>query len=77
MKIIQYKKDGSAKIEFSKLEIKIINEKKCFDLPAESLKHIVNNLMSIIVNFQENFPEDIKKITSVGEGKDLIKSKDE
>ena len=33
--------------------------------------------MSIIVNFQENFPEDIKKITSVGEGKDLIKSKDE
>ena len=77
MKIIQYKKDGSAKIEFSELEIKIINEKKCFDLPAKSLKHIVNNLMSIIANFQENFPEDIKKITSVGEGKDLIKPKDE
>ena len=77
MKIMQYKKDGSARIEFSELEIKIINEKKCFDLPAESLKHIVNNLMSIIVNFQENFPEDIKKITSVKESKDLTKPKDE
>ena len=72
MRIIQYKKDGSAKIEFSKLEIKIINEKKCFDLPAESLKHFVNNLMAIVVNFQENFPEDIKNIQSFGEGKDSI-----
>jgi|TARA_R100001163_G_C4930104_1_gene106422 hypothetical protein len=77
MKIMQYKKDGSARIEFSELEIKIINEKKCFELPAESLKHIVNNLMSIIVNFQENFPEDIKKLNSLGGGKDLIKPKDE
>ena len=33
MKIIQYKKDGSAKIEFSKLEIKIINEKNVLNFP--------------------------------------------
>jgi len=60
-------KDGSCEIFFSDTEIKIINNKKNLKLNAESLRHFNNNLMRIIVELNNNLPENIKNLQTTTE----------
>jgi len=55
-------KDGSCEIFFSDNEIKIINDKKNLKLNAESLRHFNNNLMKILVELNDNLPENKKNL---------------
>ena len=54
------KKDGSCTLNFSEEEIKIIQNKKSIHFTAEALRHFGNVLMSMIIQFNENFDEETK-----------------
>tara|TARA_R100001163_G_scaffold65742_1_gene64411 strand:- start:1486 stop:1707 length:222 start_codon:yes stop_codon:yes gene_type:complete len=62
MKIIQNKKTGSAKIEFTKQEIKILNKKGFFYLPAKAMKHLTNTFAMMAADFNENFNKKEKDL---------------
>jgi len=58
------KKDGSCILNFNEEEIKIIQNKKSIYFTAEALRHFGNNLMAMIIKFNENFDEKTKNIMS-------------
>tara|TARA_R110000787_G_scaffold238814_1_gene345000 strand:+ start:21 stop:269 length:249 start_codon:yes stop_codon:yes gene_type:complete len=55
-------KDGSCILYFSEEEIKIIQNKKSIHFTAEGLRHFGNVLMRMVMEFNNNFDEKIKKI---------------
>jgi|TARA_R110000787_G_C13207889_1_gene424810 hypothetical protein len=60
MKFIQYK-DGSCDLKFSfKERITLFIRGKIIFTPT-ALKYFGNNLMKILVDFQNNFDEDLKR----------------
>ena len=60
MKFIQYK-DGSCDLKFSfKERITLFISGKIIFTPT-ALKYFGNNLMKILVDFQNNFDEDLKR----------------
>ena len=78
MNFIQ-KKDGSCTLHFSEDEIKIIQNKKSIYFTAHALRHFGNVLMRMVMEFNNNFNDDIVKIKtnddSVIEGKDIDDNK--
>jgi len=60
--IFNQKKDGSCDIEFTKEELEIIAEHKKIFLPAEGLRHFGNALVKMVVDWNMNFNEDVKKL---------------
>jgi hypothetical protein len=58
MKFKQYE-NGSCDIEFSKEEIKTLNEKGKLHLSDEALKHFGNNLVKMVIDWQIKFKENI------------------
>ena len=62
--IFKQYKDGSCDIEFSKQEIKILNEKGKLHLSNENLKHFGNHMIKIISDWHLNFNKDILKKTT-------------
>jgi len=64
MKIIQYKKDGSAELQFSWKEVFIILRKRKLVFSAEALRHFGNNLVRIVSTWNMHFNEDLKKKTT-------------
>lgn len=62
MRIKQNNLTGDAIIEFSDSEIKIINTNKNLKLTKEGLKHFGNVLVKIVVDFQNNFDSETKKL---------------
>lgn len=63
MKFIQHK-DNSLDIIFEEDEIKIINNKKKLHLPPETLKHFSNVFTKIIMDWNLNFNDDLKKLST-------------
>lgn len=64
MIIKQNKKDGTAEIIFSWKEIWTLIKKRRLKFTAESFKHLTNNFIKIIMEFNENFDDNIqRKIT--------------
>jgi hypothetical protein len=63
MKFKQYE-NGSCDIEFSKEEIKILNEKEKLHLSDEYLRHFGNSLMKIIHDWNTKFNEKTKNIST-------------
>jgi hypothetical protein len=61
MKFIQ-KNDGSCDIVFEEQEIKIIKEKKKLHLTALTLKHFGNNIARILMDWNSNFNDELKKL---------------
>jgi hypothetical protein len=61
MKFIQ-SKDGSCDIFFDEQEIKLINDNKKLHLPAVTLKHFGNAMAKIIMDWNVNFNDDVKKM---------------
>jgi len=61
MKFLQ-KEDGSCDIIFEKHEIKIIQEKNKLHLPPETLKHFGNVIAKIVMDWNINFNDEIKKL---------------
>ena len=78
MNFIQ-KEDGSCTLHFSKEEIKIIQKKKSIHFTAEGLRHFGNVLMKMVIEFNNNFDNDIAKIStkedSVIKGKNVDDNK--
>lgn len=58
MKILQNKKDGSAKIIFTDDEIKIINNKKGLEFDAMGIRQFSNHLVKIAIDINSYIPED-------------------
>jgi len=58
MRFIQYE-NGSCDIEFSKEEIKILNEKGKLHLSDENLRHFGNNLVRIVADWNIKFNQKI------------------
>tara|TARA_R100001460_G_scaffold66765_1_gene107040 strand:+ start:699 stop:917 length:219 start_codon:yes stop_codon:yes gene_type:complete len=69
MEIRQYK-DGSGEIIFSDKEIKIIGQRGNLKFTPEGLRHFGNNLVKIVAEFQLNFDQKTKNISSQ-EGDDI------
>ena len=73
------KKDGSCILHFNDEEIKIIQNKKSIHFTAEGLRHFGNVLMRMVLEFNDNFNDDVAKIqtrnNSVIEGKDVDDNK--
>lgn len=73
------KKDGSCVLHFSEEEIKIIQNKKSIHFTAEALRHFGNVLMRMVMEFNNNFEDDIAKLStntdSVIKGKDVDDNK--
>tara|TARA_R100001440_G_scaffold16293_7_gene27783 strand:- start:6640 stop:6858 length:219 start_codon:yes stop_codon:yes gene_type:complete len=61
MKFIQFK-DGSCDILFEEHEIKIINKNKKLHLPAVTLRHFGNVLSKMVMEWNVNFNDDVKKL---------------
>jgi len=74
--IFNQEKDGSGNIVFSKEEIKIIEKHKKIHLSAEGLKKFGDNLVEIVIKFQNNFPEPISQKATYGNSVDIEKPKD-
>jgi len=68
------KEDGSCDINFEDNEIDIIKKHKKIHLSALSLRHFGNCLMRIIMNFHEQFPNEIKQ-TATREDSEVIGEK--
>tara|TARA_R100001509_G_C4790715_1_gene189678 strand:+ start:282 stop:503 length:222 start_codon:yes stop_codon:yes gene_type:complete len=64
MNIKQYKKDGSADIEFSESEIEIIRKKGKLHYDPVSFKHVVNSLAKMVFLFHEKFPDNLKNLST-------------
>ena len=62
MKFVQSIKDGSCDIVFEEHEIKIINDNKKLHLPAVTLNHFGNNIAKIVMDWNINFGDEIKKL---------------
>lgn len=58
------KKDGSCILHFEDEEVNIIKEKKQIYFTAESLKHFGNTLVKIVMEFNDNLPEEVKELMS-------------
>lgn len=57
--------DGGSRIIFNEKEIEIIKEKKCLTFTPEFFKHFKNNLMGMVVNFEQvSKNKKYKKLTS-------------
>tara|TARA_R100001510_G_C7478648_1_gene91632 strand:- start:259 stop:498 length:240 start_codon:yes stop_codon:yes gene_type:complete len=73
------KKDGSCVLHFSDEEIKIIHNKKSIHFTAEALRHFGNVLMRMVMEFNNNFEDDIAKLStnndSVIKGKNVNDNK--
>ena len=73
------KKDGSCVLHFSDEEIKIIQNKKSIHFTAEALRHFGNVLMRMVMEFNNNFEDNIAKLStstdSVIKGKDVDDNK--
>lgn len=61
MKFIQ-SKDGSCDIFFDEQEIKIINDNKKLHLPAITLRHFGNIMSRMVMEWNVNFNDDVKKL---------------
>jgi hypothetical protein len=61
MKFKQYE-NGSCDIEFSKEEIKLLNEKEKLHLSAENLKHFGNTLVKMVMDWNQKFDEKTANI---------------
>ena len=59
---MQNKKTGAARIEFTKQEIKILNKKGHFYMPAKSMKHLTNTFAMMAAEFNENFKKKEKDV---------------
>jgi hypothetical protein len=64
MKFIQKKSDGSLKIKFSWKERFILFFRGNLYLNSFALRHFSNNLIKIITEWNVNFNEDVKKLTT-------------
>lgn len=62
MRIIQNKKTGAARIEFTKQEVEILNEKGHFYMPAKAMKHLTNTFAMMAAEFNENFNKKEKDV---------------
>jgi len=74
MNFRQYDKDGSCDINFSDEEIKIIQKHKKLHFDPISLKHFGNALVRMVITFNQNFSEDVKKIQTLPE--DIVEGKE-
>jgi hypothetical protein len=61
MNFKQYE-DGSCDIEFSKEEIKIINDKNKLHLSDEMLRHLGNKLVGIVADWNSKFKKETAEI---------------
>jgi hypothetical protein len=74
------KKDGSCTLNFSEEEIEIIKNKKSIHFTAEGLRHFGNVLMAMVIQFNNNFTDEVKNLktneetTVTGIDKDDYKS---
>lgn len=74
------KKDGSCTLNFSEEEIEIIKNKKSIHFTAEGLRHFGNVLMAMVIEFNNNFTDEVKNLktdeetTVTGVDKDDYKS---
>lgn len=74
------KKDGSCTLNFSEEEIEIIKNKKSIHFTAEGLRHFGNVLMAMVIQFNNNFTDEVKNLktneetTVTGVDKDDYKS---
>jgi hypothetical protein len=57
--IFKQYENGSCDIEFSREEIKILNEKGKLHLSDENLKHFGNNLVKMVMDWQLKFNEEL------------------
>tara|TARA_R100001509_G_scaffold11810_3_gene6086 strand:- start:63 stop:320 length:258 start_codon:yes stop_codon:yes gene_type:complete len=63
MKINQ-KEDGSGEIHFTIEERKIISEKGKITLSTTFLKHFINLFISLFIEFQKNFDDETRNLTT-------------
>ena len=56
--------NGSCDIIFSDEEVKIIQEKQILHLSDESLRHFGNHLVKIVSEWQLNFKEPVRQLTT-------------
>jgi hypothetical protein len=61
MKFKQFE-DGSCDIEFNDEEINYISKNKKLHLTNVFFKHFANYLFKIIVDWQQKFPEEVKRL---------------
>jgi hypothetical protein len=66
---IKQKKDGSATISFTEGEIALINKKKEFEISDMALRHFGNQLMGMVVLWNKNFNEKVKKEPTIPKAK--------
>jgi hypothetical protein len=57
--IFKQYENGSCDIEFSKEEIKILNEKRKLHLSDENLRHFGNNLIKMVSDWNLKFKNEI------------------
>jgi len=66
MKFKQFE-DGSCDIEFNDEEINYISKNKKLHLTNVFFKHFANYLFKTIVDWQQKFPEEVKKLKTTTE----------
>jgi len=66
---IKQKNDGSALICFSDEEIKIINEKKHFEMTDVALRHFGNILMAMVVEWNRKFKPSVRGLETIPKAK--------
>ena len=64
MQFRQSNKDGSCDIIFSEEEINLIKKIKELHLSSLTLRHFGNVLMKIVIDFNNNFDDTIKNIST-------------
>tara|TARA_R110000822_G_scaffold73937_1_gene177860 strand:+ start:333 stop:569 length:237 start_codon:yes stop_codon:yes gene_type:complete len=64
MQFRQSNKDGSCDIIFSEQEINLIKKNKELHLSSLTLRHFGNVLMKIVIDFNNNFDDTIKNIST-------------
>jgi|TARA_R100001460_G_scaffold107964_2_gene157782 hypothetical protein len=60
------KKDGSCTLNFNDKEIDIIKTKKQIHFTPEALRHFGNVLMKIVIDFNQNFTDEVKDLCTEG-----------
>jgi len=60
------KKDGSCTLNFNDKEIDIIKTKKQIYFTPEALRHFGNVLMKIVIDFNQNFTDEVKDLCTEG-----------
>ena len=74
--IFKQEKNGAGNIVFSEEEIKIIEKHKKIHLSAEGLKKFGDNLIKIVLKFQNNFDDKLSQKMTYGNSVDIEKPKD-